>query len=212
VRRWLVLGLLAAAACAGPEPEPPAAAQSPDAADTAVAPPPAERTAAPGAGPALAWRPGLLGPGTRLADRSPNVLHGDFNGDGVPDLLAVVVVRNARLDDRVRVVQPWPVYEGAATTESVEEGAEVALAVVHGDPAGAADAMFLLHDPNPISILDTHAGRQLEVIGRDELADHYRLADRARGDLIVVPTEAGIDTYVYWDGTTYRTFAPVEIP
>ena len=32
------------------------------------------------------------------------------------------------------------------------------------------------------------------------------------GDLIVLPTEAGIDTYIYWYKTSYRLFTPDEVP
>ena len=38
------------------------------------------------------------------------------------------------------------------------------------------------------------------------------LPARHTGDLIVLPTEAGIDTYIYWDQTKYRLYVPTETP
>jgi hypothetical protein len=32
------------------------------------------------------------------------------------------------------------------------------------------------------------------------------------GDLIILPTESGIDTYIYWDKTTYKLHVPKETP
>jgi hypothetical protein len=165
--------------------------------------------------PGVEWEPGMLGSGITLADRAPNLLHGDFNGDGAPDLLAVVAVRGQRLNPEVRVVRPWPAYNGDALAgNDVTWGAEVGLAILHGTPAGESGGVYLLHDPNAVSILDTHAARALSVIPRAELAAQAapELARSARGDAIVVPTEAGIDTYLYWDGSTYRSLAPDEEP
>ena len=35
---------------------------------------------------------------------------------------------------------------------------------------------------------------------------------KTNSDLIILPTEAGIDTYIYWDKDTYKLFEPEEIP
>jgi hypothetical protein len=165
--------------------------------------------------PGVQWVPGMLGSGVALADRTPNLLRGDFDGDGIPDLLAVVAVRGQQLNPEVRVVRPWPDYDGDAPAgDDVTQGAEVGLAIIHGTPAARPAGVYLLHDPNPVSILDTQAARALRVVPRAELAapGEPELARSARGDVIVVPTEAGIDTYLYWDGSTYRSLEPDEEP
>lgn len=151
-----------------------------------------------------------LGAGASLApDRSPNALHGDFNGDRAPDLLALVAARTVGddLPPGVRVVRPWPLAEGV-TPSVPSRGAHVVLAVIHG--AAGQGGAFILHDPNPISILDADAAGELFVARHEELStfDEPDLASRARGDVLVLPTEAGEDTFVYWDGSTYRVWAP----
>jgi hypothetical protein len=162
----------------------------------------------------LSWRPGMLGPSVVLADRSPNQLSGDFNGDGLTDLLAVVVVRSPELARDVRVVRPWQREAAPAPADDVATGAQVSLAIIHGAGDGRATGAYLLHDPESVSILDTGAGRELAVIPRSALTprEGLEVPDRGRGDMIVVPTEAGIDTYIYWDGSTYRSLVPREVP
>jgi hypothetical protein len=197
--RAVLLGCCLLAACSGPAVSEGAYGDARSAGaehETAAAVRPAPGPRAP------EWVPGTLG-GVTLADRSPNLLHGDFDGDGTPDLLAVV-----------RVVRPWPVYYAGTAVDDVSRGAEVGFAIIHGTPAGRPPEVYLLHDPNPVSILDTQAARALRVVPRAELAapGEPELARAAHGDVIVVPTEAGIDTYLYWDGSTYRSLEPDEEP
>jgi len=165
--------------------------------------------AATDAAPAPAWSPGALGASVVLAERTTNLLRGDFNGDGRADLLAVVHVRSGDLAPHVRVVRPWSSADPVAAADDVSAGADVALAIVHSD-----GGVFLLHDPDPVSILDAGAGRALSVVQRAALGSlgEPDLARRARGDVVVLPTEAGIDTYLFWDGSTYRWLAPLEVP
>ena len=35
---------------------------------------------------------------------------------------------------------------------------------------------------------------------------------KSSGDILVLPTEAGIDTYVYWDKDRYKLHVPEEVP
>lgn len=152
-----------------------------------------------------------------VTDRSPAVLHGDFNGDGVDDLIAVARARPRSdplaLPRGVRVVRPWSGGDGAAVREDLSRGADVTLAIVHGSGTAAAPSPFLLHDPDSISILDTGAARDAFVVGRAEVASlNAEVGARAQGDVYVLPTEAGINTFVYWDGSTYRAYQPLEYP
>lgn len=161
--------------------------------------------------------PRVLGATASLAaDRSPNTFRGDFNGDGVTDLLALVTPRaNAGdLPAAVQLVRPWPLNAGVTPSDDLTRGARIGLAVVHGATDGAPEAAFLLHDLNPISILDTDAARELFVVAHKQLdgLEEPKLAASAHGDVIVVPTEAGIDTYIYWTGSTYRLFESADLP
>ena len=140
------------------------------------------------------------------AEHAPAVFRGDFDGDGVGDLLVLVRVSEGarRLARDVRVVRPWP-----GADEDASGGDRLGLAVVHG---GAAPG-FLLFDPNLVSILDTSAAREAFVADKAEASSwDAEVRERARGDVFVLPTEAGIDTFVYWDGATYRAYQPLELP
>ncbi len=37
-------------------------------------------------------------------------------------------------------------------------------------------------------------------------------SNKVNGDIIILPTEAGIDTYVYWDSDSYKLHIPEEEP
>jgi hypothetical protein len=198
-----VVAALLLAACGGSPAAEPAAGELP------AQPPPVAVADGAEVGAAAQERArAALGERLPLADRSPNLLRGDFDGDGVADLVAVVRVGAGPFPAHVRVTQPWPEYG-----EWEEDGArqEVALAVIHGAPGRAGD-VHLLRDPNPISILDAGAAHHLAVIPRAEAAALDAELARARGDVIVIPTEAGIDTYLFWDGSAYVHHAPLEIP
>jgi hypothetical protein len=152
--------------------------------------------------------------GSLATGHSPNSFQGDFDGDGQPDLLAVVDMsgRASDLPSAVRLVRPWPPNAGVKPAEDLTQGSRIGLVVVHGVP-GDPEA-YLLHDLNAVSILDTDAARVLLVVPHSDLAalEEPELAAAARGDVIAVPTESGIDTYLYWDGSTYRAFEPAEVP
>lgn len=207
MRRALPLLLAAAGACSGAGERPgdevrgsglaavPSEAAAPPqaAADTSIA--------------ALLSR--TFGGGVLLHDAAPAVLRGDLNGDGAEDLVAVVVHGAGRLAGGVTRVHPWPSDEGA--TDDLAAGSRARVAVIHG---GSARRAFLIHDPNPVSILDAGAAKEISILPRARLAAEGgdELAEAARGDVVVVPTEAGIDTYLYWDGSTYQAYEPMEMP
>jgi hypothetical protein len=144
----------------------------------------------------------------------PGTYHGDFNADGLEDLLVVVEVTRGTdpLPDGVRVLQPWP---GGGQTLRVHESTEgaMSLAVLHGAVPRERGEAFLLYDPEPISILATDAAREAFVAASSEVASlNAEMGRLTNGDVFVLPTEAGIDTFIYWSGSTYRAFQPLESP
>ena len=145
-------------------------------------------------------------------DRSPNHYSGDFNGDGKLDTLYVVSTQGAvnQLPADVKLVRPWPLNDGVSIKNDLTSGAHNSLAIVLGGMKGGV----LLYDSNPISILDTEAAQSITVVKKSDVAslEEPELAKKAKGDIIVVPTEAGIDTYVYWDGSTYKSYSGQDVP
>lgn len=148
-------------------------------------------------------------------------LSGDFNGDGQLDRLIWLSVHDSghQLPVDTSIVRPWP-YEGAdQTSTSFEPGAKRGLGIVHCQPGTVDDCelqrAFVVHDRDPVSILATEAATELLVVSKAALAEEEGVSEvieRARGDVIVLPTEAGIDTYLYWDGQTYQAYEPLELP
>jgi hypothetical protein len=157
----------------------------------------------------------VFGPGISVSsDRSPAVFHGDFNGDGLGDLIAFARTGGGTisLPEGVRVLRPWSGREDPAP-EHLSRGVDLTLVVVHGSPGAGTGDGFLLYDPDAASILDTRAARGTFVTDRAGASTlNAEVAGLARGDVLVLPTEAGIDTFVYWDGSTYRAFQPLEYP
>ena len=156
-----------------------------------------------------------FGPAISLAqDRSPAAFHGDFNGDGYADLIAFARAEGSgdATPAGVRVLRPWTA-SGEPPPAGLSAGADVMLAIVHGSPGGESREAFLLHDPDTPSILDTRAAREAFVVDRGSASTlNPEIARRAGGDILVLPTEAGIDTFLYWDGSTYRAYQPLEYP
>jgi hypothetical protein len=72
----------------------------------------------------------------------------------------------------------------------------------------------LIHDKNDISVLDASAMLQSKVIKKDKIKfiEEAELISKAKGDIILIPTEAGIDSFIYWDGLTYQLYEVIDIP
>jgi hypothetical protein len=158
-----------------------------------------------------------LGPDASVAaGRAVSELRADFNGDQIEDQL-LVVTANRKVTDlpaNVRVVRPWPLNEGESQGDNLAHGASVNLAIIHGPLTDAQPRIFVLHNDNTVSLLDAPAGQTLTTVKLNDVAklEEPELAAVAKGDLLTVPTEAGIDTYIYWDGVTYKAFAPTTEP
>jgi len=184
---------------------------------TPSAPPTAQAAAPAQAADPVALIKATLGPDAGVATgRAVTELRGDFNGDQMDDQLLVVKAdgKISELPSNVRVVRPWPLNDGETAGDTLSHGASVNLAVVHGTANGAQQQVFALHDDNSVSILDAPAAETISAVKLKDVSslNEPKLAAAAKGDLLVVPTEAGIDTYVYWDGATYKVFAPEEEP
>lgn len=163
----------------------------------------------------------LFGANVEIAkDKKPYFLTGDFNGDSRQDLIVLIHLKGAKssLPKEVVVLNPWG-YEG----KGAQASSDLALAVVHGTSAGwdtqTPAGRYLLADrdyfatptwegptPDGVSLLSLRKKRPARG-SKAEAAPRM-----ARGDAVAIPTEAGIDIYLYWDGKTYKVFEPAEEP
>lgn len=130
----------------------------------------------------------------------------DLDGDGRADRIDwVTLAPDIDLQSlTIPVVTPWENQD-----ESQEGGSHHKLLITFGD-----SRQLIVHDRNAISVLDTEAVQDMDIISRMDLPslDLPDLVNMARGDVILIPTEAGIDTYLYWDGETLGLYEPLELP
>lgn len=132
----------------------------------------------------------------------------DFNADGLVDYIYYVdVIANVETisnDISLDMVQPW------LKMDDQKKGSKTGVVIIHGGDVLPS----LIHDKNDISVLDASAMLQSKVIKKDKIKfiEEAELSSKAKGDIILIPTEAGIDSFIYWDGLTYQLYEVIDIP
>lgn len=143
---------------------------------------------------------------------SPINVQVDFDGDGVVDKVVLTGLRGSAIElaKTVTLVHPWEYDKNAANLADLTAGSKTNFYIV----LSKTGASYVIHDANSISILDTEAAQELFVVKGNELSENglAELKKEAKGDLLGIPTEAGIDTYLYWNGATIASYEPLEIP
>ncbi|MGD8837280.1 MAG: hypothetical protein PVJ19_20210 [Desulfobacteraceae bacterium] len=144
-------------------------------------------------------------------DRLPYYGTGDFNADGINDVAVLFYPQqNMKQSKQVRPSWPWA-FEGSMQSDKHYKS----LAIINGHPDGWMSPntqVFALFDKS--GTLETPSF-QLIVKKRSEndYAQHLKgLPVPTAGDLIILPTEAGIDTYIFWNKSTYKLHIPEEVP
>ncbi len=153
-----------------------------------------------------------FGPNIEVVGGSkPVELKGDLNGDGAQDIAVLVKPQGKRgeLAPGVKMVHTAEGVRELAPT-SILNGKN-SLAVIHG---GTGDK-FLIYafgwigwngaETGPLLVLPK-AKQKRDKQGYATLSpeNYVSLPEKNKGDVIVVPTEAGINTILYWDGMKYR--------
>jgi len=132
----------------------------------------------------------------------------DFNADGLVDYIYYVNVteniESISNDIPLDIVQPW------LKIDDQKKGSKTGVIIIHGGDVLPS----LIHDKNDFSVLDASAMLQSKVIKKDKikLIEEAELSSKAKGDIILIPTEAGIDSFIYWDGLTYQLYEVIDIP
>jgi hypothetical protein len=151
------------------------------------------------------------GQATIIESKKPFVRSGDFNADGVDDLAVLFLPKTKpKASKQLKVSMPW-VYPGVTPSKTYHKS----LAIFHGDKNGWKSAniqAFALLDT--LGVLETPSFELLITRkGDKDYKNHSAMLPiKSSGDLIILPTEAGIDTYVYWDKDSYKLLEPEEIP
>jgi hypothetical protein len=152
----------------------------------------------------------------------PFYMIGDFNGDGVPDLAAVVRLKARRqaLPVDVKLLNPFERGGAIKFPNNPEEGNKLAVAILHSWNNPAPAAKLLLLGESPILILQnaraisSQPNERMNLIGlRSRRAKRGRresLPRGSKGDVILLATEVGGDGLLYWNGRTYLWEEPAE--
>src|SRR4030095_347113 len=148
----------------------------------------------------------------------PHYLTGDFECDGMQDIVIVVRIKEQRsaLPKDVRLLNPF--YSSPKVTFPQNPAAEtkLALAIIHGCKTPQTAAKFLLIGEAPVLVFD-NARRSdpdsskdlLELMSkRGKRRRGQTFPPRAKGDVILLGTQVGSDSPLYWDGKTYRWEEP----
>jgi len=158
----------------------------------------------------IAAAPSSLGFGDRVvpvANHRAPFAQADFDGDGVADSVTVVSVRPGKAlpVDVTVLTDQW------ASSWRASQSTKRALAII----VGKQHRKFLIADPD---YFDTPIWNEkqlpLDVAKRGSKAfkEFQSQEKRIKNDIIVLGTEAGIDTALYWNGKTFVLFEPNEEP
>ena len=138
-------------------------------------------------------------------------MQGDFNGDGIEGFAAIFMpVSELKESSRLKINKLWN-YPGAVSSDKLHKS----LVVFHGSENGwLSDSIqsYVLLDTS--GVLETPSFELLVSRNGDkDFKDNVSYVPVSlKSDLLILPIEAGIDTYVYWSNGTYNLFEPEEMP
>lgn len=146
------------------------------------------------------------------AAHEPYFKSGDFNGDGLLDLAVLFVPHDKPAPaPHIRIQSPW-----SSNPQGAQPPYRTSLAIFNNHKKGdwlsvPPDIYIFLDDSGVLETpsFEMHVARRSD---RDFNKYCDQLPNTANGDLIILPSEAGIDTFVMWDGSNYTLVQPQETP
>lgn len=157
-------------------------------------------------------------PALSVIQKPPSTLSLDFDSDGRADRVSLVDSSTVPkpVDDQTRLQVIIESYSDAEDISHPQDGGPVSLLVNWGDKPDDAEAkQYVLYDANATSVLATQSAEQLFAIPAQDISKMEGLAEMgemAKGDVLAIPTEAGIDIFLYWDGGKFAVHQPLELP
>jgi hypothetical protein len=141
---------------------------------------------------------------------------GDFNGDGRPDAVYLVTIQPQSSENKI-AGDVTLIGKLFGSTTLGPRGEALALAILQGGGkgkflltgyqgegvAGYFESPIWSATPVPLAV----ARR-----GSTVFEEFRRQEPKIENDILVVGTEAGIDTALYWTGEGYALFQPAEEP
>jgi len=145
-----------------------------------------------------------------LNGSAEKTLKADIDGDKKQDTVFFVLKSKfskvSALKD-LEIIQPF--YDESKKAPNINSGSKHFFYCI----LTSKDEPFVVQDGNEISVLDTEAAAAVVTIAKKELnqiLSEYNT--ESVGDGIILPTEAGIDLYLIWDGKSISLVEPIEMP
>lgn len=139
---------------------------------------------------------------------------GDFNGDGTADIAVVVRIKARRnaLPTNVKLLNPFETRGAIKFPANPDSENKLALAIIHGWRTETV-GKFLVLGESPVLIMQypravsSEPGDKQNLIGlmskRGRRPLGVSLPRGSKGDVILLATEVGGDSLLYWNGRTY---------
>lgn len=130
----------------------------------------------------------------------------DFNGDSQADFVYFTQVKSptASLPENL-TIRSLSSREHSGDLSGGKHA--IVIAQIHTQQA------LIFHENQEMNILDSPSWPDVHIVEHAKLStlDEPELL-KAKGDIIVIPTPAGIDTYLFFDGKDYQHYEPLELP
>ena len=125
----------------------------------------------------------------------------DVNGDGIKD--NIKLIKNLKKGCVVKkAFSPW-----TDETEKKDINLRSSAIII-----ATKNKMHIIYDDETPSILETSAIDKITTVPRTIVSKEITDLKAAKGDVVVIPTESGIDSYLYWNGNRYQSLFPNEEP
>ena len=144
----------------------------------------------------------------------PFYVTGDFNGDAIQDIAIAVRIREQRtaLPKDVRLLNPFYGKPKVTYPSNPASQNTMALAIIHSWKSPQPAAKFLLIVEGPILIFEydrtSDPGAEKLLLDlwskRGKRSPGEVFPPAAKGDVILLATEVGDYSDLYWNGRTYR--------
>lgn len=157
--------------------------------------------------------------GTGSHDASSELVfkQADFNGDGRQDLVILITPVELPVNHKQIIIsRPWHLTAKEVTAEAPSKPYRTSLLIVQPSESGwlAADTRVdLLVDSQ--GIMETPSFELLvKYKSTEDVTTCAAVFPHAvqSYDVLILTTEAGIDTCIYWNGTRFDLYQPDEIP
>lgn len=139
----------------------------------------------------------------------------DFNQDGAIDrayLLSPMSRHNAQFKSATHL-NLWPDKIKQQQKVLKHDNKQSLLLIQLSNATNKKQTQFLLYSDADITFLNSVSADDLSSITYKALiADFPELKNKARGDALSLLTEAGIEAFIYWNGTNLVFFEPEMIP